>query len=235
MRKARMSHEKVALSLNRNILGCCDTEDFVCWLAGAEKTINYCSCMNNYNYTSANGTTYHVDNGDCIQDDPNIPPWCLVVEQTCSQPPPKKPDGQSWDICRGARSPLDTDEHLHAHRRRARQSEGFDLMILRCWVFAAIYKRWGVGKSRAYASLCTAWWQRHAEALTAVILVVQWSAYCARVAMYFCRGPPSLKRHCICLFLGCEVSVTRGPTGLMMHWFDINRLNEFPGAGWRLL
>jgi hypothetical protein len=59
--------------------------------------------MPSYNYTSANGTVF-TSNGGCIQDDPNIPPWCLVVPDTCSQPPPKKPDGQSWDICRGARA-----------------------------------------------------------------------------------------------------------------------------------
>ena len=66
----------------------------------AEKTLDYCSCQQNYNYTTANGTTFHSQGG-CIQDNPNIPPWCLVVEKSCSQPPPKKPDGQSWDICRG--------------------------------------------------------------------------------------------------------------------------------------
>ncbi|CAL8468908.1 g8449 [Coccomyxa elongata] len=66
----------------------------------AEKTINYCSCMPSYNYTSANGTVYRSD-GNCIQDDESIPPWCLVVEKSCSQPPPKKPNGQAYDICRG--------------------------------------------------------------------------------------------------------------------------------------
>ncbi|EIE26921.1 kinase-like protein [Coccomyxa subellipsoidea C-169] len=66
----------------------------------AEKTINYCSCMSSYNYTTVNGTVFKSDGG-CIQDDVNIPPWCLVVEKSCSQPPPKKPNGQAYDICRG--------------------------------------------------------------------------------------------------------------------------------------
>lgn len=66
----------------------------------AEKTLDYCSCLANYTYVS-NGTTYHSDGG-CIQDNPDIPPWCIVYEKSCSQPPPKKPDGQFWDICRGA-------------------------------------------------------------------------------------------------------------------------------------
>ena len=69
-------------------------------MACAEKTLDYCSCLANYTYVS-NGTTYHSDGG-CIQDDPDIPPWCIVYEKSCSQPPPKKPDGQFWDICRGA-------------------------------------------------------------------------------------------------------------------------------------
>ena len=67
----------------------------------AEKTLDYCSCMQNYNWTTTNGTTFR-SNGGCIQDNPNVPPWCLVVEKSCSQPPPKKPDGQAWDICRGS-------------------------------------------------------------------------------------------------------------------------------------
>ena len=57
--------------------------------------------MASYNYTTANGTVYRSD-GNCIQDDESIPPWCLVVEKSCSQPPPKKPNGQAYDICRGA-------------------------------------------------------------------------------------------------------------------------------------
>ena len=69
-------------------------------MACAEKTLDYCSCLANYTYVS-NGTTYHSDGG-CIQDDPDIPPWCIVYQKSCSQPPPKKPDGQFWDICRGA-------------------------------------------------------------------------------------------------------------------------------------
>ena len=70
----------------------------------AEKTLDYCSCEPNYNWTSANGAHFSSQGG-CIQDDPNIPPWCLVVAKSCSQPPPKKPDGQAWDICRGASPP----------------------------------------------------------------------------------------------------------------------------------
>ena len=66
----------------------------------AEKTIDYCSCEPNYNYTLANGTVLSSQGG-CIQDDPSIPAWCLVVEKTCSQPPPSKPNGQKWDVCRG--------------------------------------------------------------------------------------------------------------------------------------
>lgn len=70
------------------------------WDIYAEKTLDYCSCMSDYTYTTANGTKLSSQGG-CIQDDPNVPPWCLVVEKSCSQPPPKKPDGQAWDICRG--------------------------------------------------------------------------------------------------------------------------------------
>ena len=75
----------------------------------AEKTIDYCDCMPAYNYTSSNGTTYNVDDGSCIQDDPDLPPWCMVVPATCSQPPPAKANGDKWDICRGARRALHAD------------------------------------------------------------------------------------------------------------------------------
>lgn len=81
----------------------------------AEKTINFCSCQSSYNYTNANGTTFHSD-GNCIQDDPNIPPWCLVVEKSCSQPPPKKPNGQAYDICRGVISRISTVEEQRSVR-----------------------------------------------------------------------------------------------------------------------
>ena len=82
-------------------------------LACAEKTLDYCSCLANYTYVS-NGTTYRSDGG-CIQDDPSIPPWCIVYEKSCSQPPPKKPDGQFWDICRGAPCPQSARQPARPH------------------------------------------------------------------------------------------------------------------------
>ena len=50
-----------------------------------EKTLDYCSCLANYTYVS-NGTTYHSDGG-CIQDDPDIPPWCIVREELLAAAP----------------------------------------------------------------------------------------------------------------------------------------------------
>ena len=66
----------------------------------AEKTVNYCNCQANYTVSSASGQQLSSAGG-CIQDPPNTPPWCPVVEATCSFRPPRR-NGIAWDVCRGA-------------------------------------------------------------------------------------------------------------------------------------
>ncbi|KAK9821949.1 hypothetical protein WJX81_001503 [Elliptochloris bilobata] len=68
-----------------------------------DKTINYCNCQPSFNYTVPKTGQVLTSDGTCIDDDPadDLPPWCLVVEETCSAPPPRR-NGVAWDICRGS-------------------------------------------------------------------------------------------------------------------------------------
>ena len=74
----------------------------------AEKTVNYCNCQANYTVSATSGQQLSSAGG-CIQDPPDTPPWCPVVEATCSFRPPRR-NGIAWDVCRGTKGPSNTLE-----------------------------------------------------------------------------------------------------------------------------
>ena len=82
----------------------------------AEKTINYCSCMPRYNYTTPAGKLIMVEGGGCIRAAPQELPWCFVIAATCVAPPENQRRGQYWDTClnSGARArPADPRAGTH--------------------------------------------------------------------------------------------------------------------------
>lgn len=65
----------------------------------AEKTINYCSCMPTYNYTTPAGKLIMEEHGSCVRATPQELPWCFVIAATCVAPPENQRRGQYWDTC----------------------------------------------------------------------------------------------------------------------------------------
>jgi len=88
---------------------CAQPHEVLCGTDGAaarrraEKTLNYCNCEANYTVTAPGGQELSSAGG-CVQDSPDVAPWCPVVEATCSYRPPRR-NGQAWDVCRGALPP----------------------------------------------------------------------------------------------------------------------------------
>ena len=82
----------------------------------AEKTINYCSCMPSYNYTTPAGKLIMEEGGGCIRATPQELSWCFVIAATCVAPPENQRRGQYWDTClnSGARA-LPADPRAGAH------------------------------------------------------------------------------------------------------------------------
>ena len=65
----------------------------------AEKTINYCSCMPSFNYTTPAGKLVVEEHGGCIRSVPQELPWCFVIAATCVAPPENQKRGLYWDTC----------------------------------------------------------------------------------------------------------------------------------------
>ena len=82
--------------------------------------------MDSYEVSTPSGTI-QATQGQCIQIDASRPPFCYVVNATCSVPAPTTAapgvtdgahNGSAWDYCRGARL-----VRLHASPGRSRLVE----------------------------------------------------------------------------------------------------------------
>jgi len=111
--------------------------------------VNYCNCEANYTITTPSGQNLS-SNGGCIQDAPDVPPWCPVVEATCSYRPPRR-NGGAWDVCRGALSLRHAHKQMCCVRRLAVAAVW--LVLARC----SLGRAWKLHTTTRPVVACLVW------------------------------------------------------------------------------